>query len=46
MHPFIIGYRSRIWILEQLIEHAKAKGAVWFATHAEVARWVRDNSQD
>ena len=42
MHPFVIGYRSRIWILESLIEHAKAKGAVWFGSHAEVARWVRE----
>jgi len=41
MHPFIIGYRSRIWILENLIEHAKSRGGVWFGTHAEVARWVR-----
>jgi len=38
MHPFVIGYRSRIWILEALIE--RAQGQVWFATHAEVARWV------
>ena len=30
MHPFVIGYRSRIWILERLIEHAKAKGGAWF----------------
>ncbi len=40
MHPHVIGYRSRIWILEELIRHAKAKGhedGVWFATHAEVA---------
>ena len=43
MHPFVIGYRSRIWILERLIEHAKSKGDVWFGTHAEVARWVRAN---
>lgn len=41
MHPFVIGYRSRIWILEALIEHAQAKGDVWFATHGDVARWVR-----
>jgi len=41
MHPFVIGYRSRIWILEQLIDHAKAKGDVWFATHADVARHVK-----
>ena len=46
MHPFVIGYRSRIWILEQLIEYAKSKGGVWFGTHADVARWVRRNGQD
>jgi peptidoglycan-N-acetylglucosamine deacetylase len=40
MHPHIIGPRSRIWILEEVIRHAKAKGDVWFATHAEVARFV------
>ncbi|RMB12081.1 polysaccharide deacetylase family protein [Eilatimonas milleporae] len=44
MHPFVIGYRSRIWILDRIIDHAKAAGPVWFATHSEVARWVRDNS--
>lgn len=43
MHPFVIGYRSRIWILEALIEHARSLGRVWFASHADVARWVRDN---
>lgn len=43
MHPFVIGYRSRIWILERLIEHAKSKGDIWFGTHAEVARWVSGN---
>lgn len=42
-HPHIIGYRSRIWIIEDLIRHAKAKGDVWFATHADVVRWARDH---
>lgn len=41
MHPHIITYRSRIWILEKLIGHAKAKGDVWFASHAEIARYVK-----
>lgn len=40
MHPFVIGYRSRIWILDALIDHARSLGDCWFATHAEVARWV------
>ncbi|MFC3581460.1 polysaccharide deacetylase family protein [Sphingomonas hylomeconis] len=40
MHPHVIAARSRIWILEELIRHAAAHGA-WFATHAEVAAYVR-----
>ena len=44
MHPFVIGYRSRIWILDELIEYAKSKRDVWFGTHAEVARWARTHS--
>ncbi|WP_342361041.1 polysaccharide deacetylase [Terrarubrum flagellatum] len=43
-HPHIIGYRSRIWIIEELIKHAKAKGSVWFATHAEVAKYAKENA--
>ena len=41
MHPHIIGYRSRIWILEEIVRHAKAKGDVWFATHAEIAAYAK-----
>jgi len=41
MHPHCIGYRSRIWILEELIRHARSKPGVWFATHADVAEWAR-----
>jgi peptidoglycan/xylan/chitin deacetylase (PgdA/CDA1 family) len=41
MHPHVIGYRSRIWILEEIIRHARALGGVWFATHAEIAEWCR-----
>jgi peptidoglycan/xylan/chitin deacetylase (PgdA/CDA1 family) len=44
MHPFVIGYRSRIWILDEIIRHALARGGVWFATHAEVAAYARDHS--
>jgi len=44
MHPHISGYRSRIWILEELIRHAKSKGDVWFATHAQVVEWARDHA--
>lgn len=39
-HPFVIGYRSRIWILEALLAHARARGPVWCCTHAALADWV------
>lgn len=38
MHPHVIAYRSRIWILEELIRHAQSKPGVWFATHEQVTR--------
>ena len=41
MHPHISGYRSRIWILDELIKHAKALGNVWFATHADIVRHAK-----
>ena len=44
MHPHVIGYRSRIWILEEIIRHAQAKQDVWFATHAEVVEWAKAHS--
>jgi peptidoglycan/xylan/chitin deacetylase (PgdA/CDA1 family) len=39
MHPHHIGHRSRIWILDEVIKAAKARGNVWFATHAEIAAY-------
>lgn len=38
LHPFVIGYRSRLWLLEALIEQARDLDA-WFATHEQIARW-------
>jgi len=46
MHPHVIGYRSRLWILDDLISHARNKGSVWFGTHAEVATWAKSNAVD
>ena len=43
-HPHIIGHRSRIVILEELIAHIRSTGDVWFATHEEVARYVREQA--
>jgi peptidoglycan-N-acetylglucosamine deacetylase len=44
MHPHVIGHRSRIWIVEELIRHAKAAGEVWFATHRDVVEWAKANA--
>ena len=41
MHPHVIGYRSRIWILDGIIRHARGKAGTWFATHAQVVDWVK-----
>jgi len=37
MHPHVIGYRSRMFILAELIAHMQARPGVWFATHRDVA---------
>jgi peptidoglycan-N-acetylglucosamine deacetylase len=39
MHPHHIGHRSRIFILDEIIRHAKSLPGVWFATHEQIARW-------
>lgn len=44
MHPHVTGYRSRIFILEELIAHMQGKGDVWFATHEQVARWCLEQA--
>ena len=41
MHPHIIGHRSRIALLEALIQHMKRVDGVWFATHEELARYCK-----
>ena len=38
MHPHVIGHRSRISMLERLIEYIKGHDGVWFATHEQIAR--------
>ena len=41
MHPHISGYRSRVWILEELIRYMRAHTDVWFATHAEIVAYAK-----
>jgi peptidoglycan-N-acetylglucosamine deacetylase len=40
MHPHIIGHRSRMSVLEELIQHIRSQVGVWFATHEDIARYV------
>ena len=44
MHPHYIGHRSRIVALRELIEYIKSKPGVWFGTHEEAVRWVRQQA--
>ena len=41
LHPHITGYRSRVWILDELVAHMQAHEGVWFATHAEIAGYAK-----
>ena len=43
MHPHVTGHRSRIAGLDKLIQHMKSRPGVWFATHEQVARYVKEN---
>lgn len=41
MHPHHIGHRSRLPLLDRLIQHMKARGECWFCTHEQLARWCK-----
>ena len=43
MHPHHIGHRSRIALLEALIQHIRTHERIWFATHADVVRHAKAN---
>ena len=36
---------ARVAGLEKLIQHMKSKPGVWFATHEQIARYVKSNSR-
>jgi len=44
MHPHIIGHRSRIVVLRELIEYINSKPGVWYGTHVAAVRWVREQA--
>jgi peptidoglycan/xylan/chitin deacetylase (PgdA/CDA1 family) len=41
LHPHLIGMRSRIDYLDDLIRYIKSKPNVWFATAEDIARYVK-----
>jgi peptidoglycan/xylan/chitin deacetylase (PgdA/CDA1 family) len=43
LHPHIIGHRSRIVMLERLIQYMRSRPGVWFATHEQVARHAKEH---
>jgi peptidoglycan/xylan/chitin deacetylase (PgdA/CDA1 family) len=45
MHPHYTGHRSRALWLEKLIMYMKSKPGVWFATHEDIAQYLKKSSQ-
>jgi len=46
MHPHVITNRSRLWIVDELIQYARTlPGGVWFARHDEIAAYALRESQ-
>jgi peptidoglycan/xylan/chitin deacetylase (PgdA/CDA1 family) len=45
MHPKYTGHRSRIMMLEKLVQHMLTFKDVWFATHQDVALYVKSGLQ-
>jgi peptidoglycan/xylan/chitin deacetylase (PgdA/CDA1 family) len=41
MHPHVIGHRARVAMLDRLITYMKSRPGVWFATHEQIARYVK-----
>jgi hypothetical protein len=40
MHPHVIGHRSRMAVLVELVDHIASRHGVWFATHAQIAEYA------
>jgi peptidoglycan/xylan/chitin deacetylase (PgdA/CDA1 family) len=45
LHPHIIGHRSRIVVLEELLAHITSHQDIWLATHSQVATHVSQGGQ-
>jgi peptidoglycan/xylan/chitin deacetylase (PgdA/CDA1 family) len=44
MHPHVTGHRPRVAMLDRLIRYMKAQPRVWFATHEDIARYVKQSA--
>jgi peptidoglycan/xylan/chitin deacetylase (PgdA/CDA1 family) len=44
LHPHVVGMRSRITYLDDLVHYMKGKPGVWFATGEQIARYVRQQA--
>ena len=44
MHPHVIGHRSRMAMLDALLRHMREQKRLWFATHRDIADYVRDQA--
>jgi peptidoglycan/xylan/chitin deacetylase (PgdA/CDA1 family) len=42
LHPYLSGHRAPMKYLDELVGYMKSKPGVWFATGAEIARYVKD----
>jgi peptidoglycan/xylan/chitin deacetylase (PgdA/CDA1 family) len=45
LHPHVVGMRSRITYLDDLVHYIKAKPGVWFATGEQIARYVKQEAR-
>ena len=45
MHPHVIGHRARMAMLDRLVTYMKTKPGVWFATHEQIAKYVKEQAR-
>jgi peptidoglycan/xylan/chitin deacetylase (PgdA/CDA1 family) len=45
LHPHVVGMRSRITYLDDLVHYMKLKPGVWFATGEQIAKYVKQEAR-
>jgi peptidoglycan/xylan/chitin deacetylase (PgdA/CDA1 family) len=46
LHPYLSGHRAPMQYLDRFVAYMKSKPGVWFATGAQIARYVKENRQN